>query len=76
MPFYHALFKNNKPLQTADDAGYWTSGGEYNGLFSEEFPREASRLGDNADLVAVHIFKTEDELVKFHQDGEWRNFMK
>ncbi|HYC85609.1 MAG TPA: hypothetical protein VEB86_10320 [Chryseosolibacter sp.] len=75
MPFYHALFKNNQPGRNAEDTGYWTSGGEYSGLFTEEFPRERIPAGADAELVVVHFFTSEDELIRFHQEGSWRRFM-
>jgi hypothetical protein len=75
MPFYHALFKNNRPTKDDDDASHWTSGGEYTGPFSEEFPRERLQPGVDAELVVVHFFKSEDELLRFHQTGGWKNYI-
>jgi hypothetical protein len=75
MPFYHALFKNIQPIKDDADASYWTSGGEYNGLFSEEFPRDRIQPGVEAELIVVHFFKSEDELVRFHQAGSWKTYM-
>jgi hypothetical protein len=75
MPFYHALFKNVITNKSADDTGYWTSGGEYVGLFNEEFPRERIPTGADAEIVVVHFFSSEAELVRFHQEGRWRSYM-
>jgi hypothetical protein len=75
MPFYHALFKNNKPTKNDSDAGYWTSGGEYTGLFNEEFARDKTPPNAEAELVVVHFFATEDQLLRFHQAGSWKNYM-
>jgi hypothetical protein len=76
MPFYHALFKNNRPSKNENDPSHWTSGGEYVGMFTEEFPRERIPAGADAEMVVVHFFASEDELVRFHQQGGWRNYMK
>jgi hypothetical protein len=76
MPFYHALFKNATPTKNNNDAGYWTSGGEYNGLFNEEFARDKIQPDAEAELVVVHFFSSEDELVRFHQAGSWKSYMR
>jgi hypothetical protein len=75
MPFYHALFKNSQPIKNDSEASYWTSGGEYTGMFSEEFPRDRIQSGVEAELIVVHFFKSEQELLRFHQEGSWRNYM-
>ena len=67
MPFYHALFKNARANNNPDDTRYWTSGGEYVGLFNEEFPRERIPANADAEIVVVHFFATEAELLRFHQ---------
>lgn len=76
MPFYHALFRNDHATKDDAQPGYWTSGGEYNGMFNEEFARDRLQSGMDAELVVIHFFKSESELLRFHQEGSWKNYMK
>jgi hypothetical protein len=75
MRYYHAIFKNPQPVNQQLTVTYQSTGGAFEGNFTEEPARANGNIDATFVIVLVHFFDTEEQLHQFAMPGNVAGFL-